>query len=213
MERNSDLNQDNDLFEPREKEPRTLAELNRLIVSTGTLMPGAGRPMLGEGPQDAEIAFVGEQPGDQEDSQGRPFVGPAGQLFDRALVDAGVERGDVYITNAIKNFKFQMRGTRRIHQKPTSGEVKRYRWWLDKEIELVRPKLVVALGATAAMALAGRSIAIGRNRGAIRFGHRKGYVTVHPSFLLRILDEAARHEAYREFVGDLMKIKRLAGRA
>jgi uracil-DNA glycosylase family protein len=199
MERNSDLKTDADLFDSQESTPRSLAELNRTIAASEPLMPGAGRAVLGEGAEGAAIAFVGEQPGDQEDIQERPFVGPAGQLLNRALEDAGIDRKEVYITNAVKNFKFQMRGTRRIHQKPTAGEVKRYRWWLDKELDLVSPKIVVALGSTAAFALAGRQLSIGRNRGELRLGERKGYITVHPSYLLRIPDAAAKKEAYREF--------------
>jgi uracil-DNA glycosylase family protein len=212
MERNTELDMDTDLFASADA-PRSLAELNRAIVASEPLMPGAGRAVLGEGPANSEIAFVGEQPGDQEDIQGRPFVGPAGRLLDRALEEAGIERKKVYITNAVKNFKYQMRGKRRIHQKPTAGEVKRYRWWLDTELDLVRPKIVVALGSTAALALAGRSLAIGRNRGEVRFGERRGYVTVHPSYLLRIPEEAAKEDAYRDFVGDLRKIHRIAERS
>jgi DNA polymerase len=212
MERSSQLDTDADLF-AREETPRSLAELNRAIVASKPLMPGAGRAVLGEGPVDSEIAFVGEQPGDQEDIQGRPFVGPAGQLFDRALEEAGIDRKEVYITNAVKNFKYQMRGKRRIHQKPTAGEVKRYRWWLDKELDFVGPKIVVALGSTAALALAGHALSIGRTRGEIRLGDRKGYVTVHPSYLLRIPDAAEKEDAYRDFVADLRKIRRIGERA
>jgi DNA polymerase len=212
VERSTELGFETDLLGESESGPRNLAEFNQAIAASEPLMQGAGRTVPGEGAEGAAIAFVGEQPGDQEDIQGRPFVGPAGQLLDRALEDAGIDRKAVYITNAVKNFKFQMRGKRRIHQKPTVGEVKRYRWWLDKELELVRPKLVVALGSTAALALAGRSLSIGRNRGEIRLGERKGYVTVHPSYLLRIPDAAAKEEAYREFVGDLRKIRRIAER-
>lgn len=213
MERSSDLRTDTDLFESAETAPRSLAELNRIIAASEPLMPGAGRAVLGEGAEGAEIAFVGEQPGDQEDIQGRPFVGPAGQLLDRAMEEAGIDRKDVYITNAVKNFKYQMRGKRRIHQKPTAGEVKRYRWWLDRELDLIHPKIVVALGSTAALALAGHSLSIGRNRGEMLLGDRKGYITVHPSYLLRIPDAAAKQEAYREFVADLRKIRRIAERA
>jgi uracil-DNA glycosylase family protein len=212
MERNSELNTENDLFESAENAPRSLADLNRVIVASEPLIPGAGRAVLGEGAKGSPIAFVGEQPGDQEDIQGRPFVGPAGQLLDRALEEAGIDRKKVYITNAVKNFKYQMRGKRRIHQKPTSGEVKRYRGWLDKELDLVGPRIIVALGSTAALALAGRSLAIGRNRGEIRLGERRGYITVHPSYLLRIPDDADKQEAYRDFVADLRKIRRIAER-
>jgi uracil-DNA glycosylase family protein len=203
-------NTNSDFFDWKEKEPKTIEELNRAIMASAPLMPSAGRTVPGEGPADASIVFVGEQPGDQEDVQGRPFVGPAGQLFDRAMEAAGIVRKEVYITNAVKNFKYEMRGKRRIHQKPTSGEVHRYRWWLDKELELIDPDLIVALGATAALALAGRPVAIGRNRGRMRFGDRAGYVTVHPSFLLRIPGEEEKREAYIAFVADLKAIKSLA---
>ena len=167
--------------------------------------------MLGEGPIGAAVAFVGEQPGDQEDRQGRPFVGPAGQLLDRALAEAGLDRQHVYVTNAVKHFKFEQRGKRRIHQRPTAGEVKHYRWWLDQELKLVRPKIVVALGATAVLALAGKSLPIGRFRGRADFDGRPGFITVHPSYLLRMPDRIAKEKAYGDFVRDLRSIRKLAG--
>ena len=136
-------------------QPKTLKALNTLIAASKPLAPGATRAVLEEDPTGAAVAFVGEQPGDQEDRQGRPFVGPAGQLLDRAMGEAGLVRHHVYVTNAVKHFKFEQRGKRRIHQRPTAGEVKHYRWWLDQELELVHPRLVVALGATAVLALAG----------------------------------------------------------
>src|SRR5689334_4627625 len=151
-------------------EPKSLAELNRQITAARAEMPGSTRAVLGEGPLHAVIAFVGEQPGDQEDVQGKPFVGPAGQILNRAMEDAGIDRKKTYVTNAVKHFKFVQRGKRRIHEKPTAGEVKHYRWWLQKELEFVDPKLVVALGATAVLALAGKALPIGRNRGPIQFG-------------------------------------------
>ncbi len=123
----------------QDQAPRSLEELNRIIAASEPLVPGATRAVLGEGPVGAAIAFVGEQPGDQEDLQGRPFVGPAGQLLDRALEEAGIDRASVYLTNAVKHFKFVRRGTRRIHESPTAGEVKHYRWWLERELDLVRP--------------------------------------------------------------------------
>jgi uracil-DNA glycosylase len=126
-------------------EPRSLAELNKEILAAKPMVPGGKRAVLGEGPIGAALAFVGEQPGDQEDLQGRPFVGPAGQLLDKAFVAAGIDRAQSYITNAVKHFKHEERGKRRIHQKPTMGEVKHYRWWLLKELEFVHPHLVVAL--------------------------------------------------------------------
>jgi DNA polymerase len=191
-------------------EPTTLDGLNAIIAASKPLVPGAKRAVLGEGPVGAPIAFVGEQPGDQEDRQGRPFVGPAGQLLDRAMSDAGIDRHRVYVTNAIKHFKFEQRGKRRIHQKPTAGEVKHYRWWLEQELRLVHPKLVVALGATAILALAGKPLPIAKFRGRAEFDGRAGFITVHPSYLLRVPDRTAKEQAYREFVKDLRNIRRIA---
>jgi uracil-DNA glycosylase len=168
----------------------------------------ATQTVFGEGPADAAVVFVGEQPGDQEDLQGRPFVGPAGQMFDRALADAGIDRARVYVTNAVKHFKFEPRGKRRIHQKPNHDEIERCRWWLDKELHLIRPKLTVALGATAARALTGRDVTIARVRGAVmslRDG-LTGFITVHPSFLLRLPDEASKAREYARFVDDLRRV-------
>lgn len=193
------------------QEPRSLAELNRMMAEATPLLSGGAGVVPGEGPENARIALVGEQPGDQEDLQGRPFVGPAGQLLDRAMQEAGLDRGALYLTNAVKRFKFEPRGKRRIHQKPTAGEVKHYRWWLEKELDFVHPRLVVALGATAVLALSGKSMPISRSRGKAQFGNRHGYITVHPSYLLRLPDAAARTEAYRDFVGDLRRIRDLAG--
>lgn len=158
----------------------------------------------------AAIAFVGEQPGDQEDRQGRPFVGPAGRLLDRALSEAGIDRRETYVTNAVKHFKFVERGKRRIHQRPTAGEVRHYRWWLDKELAFVNPHIIVALGAIAVLALAGKALPISRNRGAARFGDRRGFITVHPSFLLRLPGDEARAQALAAFVADLRRIRELS---
>src|SRR5215510_12389403 len=152
-----------------EEQPKTLAELNRAISAARPFVPGAMHAVLGEDPAGAAIAFVGEQPGDQEDLQGRPFVGPAGQLLNRAMSEAGIDRNRSYLTNAVKHFKFVQRGKHRIHQKPTAGEIRHYRWWLDKELALVRPRLIVALGATAVLALAGKSVPIARFRERGRF--------------------------------------------
>ncbi len=193
-----------------DQNPQSLAELNQIIAASEPLVPGATRAVLGEGPIGAAIAFVGEQPGDQEDLQGRPFIGPAGQLLDGAMEKAGIDRSHVYVTNAVKHFKFEQRGKRRIHQKPTAGEVKHYRWWLVKELDFVRPGLVVALGATAALALTGKAVAISQARGEARFGDFPGYVTVHPSYLLRLPDETAKREAYAAFLSDLERIATLA---
>ncbi len=166
----------------------------------------ATQTVFGEGPLDARIVFVGEQPGDQEDLAGRPFVGPAGQLFDRALADAGVPRERTYVTNAVKHFKFERRGKRRIHDKPNGGEIAACRWWLQQELALIRPPLVVALGATAARALFGKIVTISALRGKGRGleGGAEAWVTVHPSFLLRVRDD--REAEYERFVEDLRRI-------
>jgi DNA polymerase len=191
-------------------EPQTLEALNAQIASSKPLVPGATRAVLGEGPIGALIAFVGEQPGDQEDRQGKPFVGPAGQLLDRAMADARIDRRRVYVTNAVKHFKFELRGKRRIHQKPTAGEVKHYRWWLDNELRLVGPKVIVTLGATAVLALVGKSLPIARCRGRADFNGRAGFITVHPSYLLRMPDKNAKEQGYRDFVRDLRSVRKLA---
>lgn len=192
-----------------DQEPKTLEALNQSIAKAGPLVPGATQAVFGEGPARADLVFVGEQPGDQEDLQGRPFVGPAGRLFDKALAEAGIDRSQAYLTNAVKHFKFEQRGQRRIHMKPTAGEVKHYRPWLMKELELVRPKLVVALGATALLALTGKQEAITRARGQARFGDYLGYVTVHPSYLLRLPDEETKRAAFAAFVEDLRRVRDL----
>lgn len=191
--------------------PASLADLNALIGRAGPLVPGATQAVFGEGPAGAAIAFVGEQPGDEEDLQGRPFVGPAGRLLDRALREAGIARDRAYLTNAVKHFKFEQRGKRRIHAKPTAGEVSHYRWWLMRELELVAPSMVVALGATAVLALTGKQVPITRARGpASLLQGLDGFITVHPAYLLRLPDEAAKAAAYDDFVRDLGQARDLA---
>ena len=172
----------------------------------------ATQPVFGEGPADARIMFVGEQPGDQEDLAGHPFVGPAGQLFDRAMAEAGLDRKTVYVTNAVKHFKFVPRGKRRIHEKPGSTEITACKFWLDLERREVSPALTVMMGATAARAVLGRTVTITRERGrAIALeGNTVGFVTVHPSYLLRLPDEEAKQREYANFVEDLRKIAELA---
>jgi DNA polymerase len=172
----------------------------------------ATQTVFGEGPLDATIMFVGEQPGDQEDLAGRPFVGPAGALFDAALEKAGIDRSTVYVTNAVKHFKFVSRGKRRIHNKPDTGEITACRWWIDHERELVRPAISVALGATAARSLLGKAVTISRVRGEpLKVEEdREVWVTVHPSFLLRIPDEERKREERALFVRDLKRIKERA---
>ena len=169
----------------------------------------ATQTVFGEGPLDASIMFVGEQPGDQEDIAGRPFVGPAGQLFDAALEKAGIERSAVYVTNAVKHFKFVQKGKKRIHNKPGAGEIEACRWWIEHERELIRPPVTVALGATAARSLVGKLVTISKVRGEplhLADGS-ECWVTVHPSFLLRIPEEERRHEERALFVRDLKRIK------
>ncbi|NIX75597.1 UdgX family uracil-DNA binding protein [Microvirga sp. c23x22] len=194
---------------PWDEEPKDLAALNAAIDEAGPFVSGGTRAVFGEGPDHAALVFVGEQPGDQEDIQGRPFVGPAGRILSEAMEEAGLSRKKAYVTNAVKHFKFEQRGKRRLHARPSAGEVRRYRPFLMKEIDLVHPKLVVALGATAAQALAGRPVAVSRARGETRFGPYEGYVTVHPSYLLRVPDEAAKRAAYEAFVADLRRIRTL----
>ncbi|VVS98641.1 DNA polymerase [Sphingomonas sp. EC-HK361] len=165
----------------------------------------ATQTVFGEGPVDAALMFVGEQPGDQEDLAGRPFVGPAGQVFDRALAQAGIDRARTYVTNAVKHFKFEQRGKRRIHSKPDTGEIQACRWWIEQERMIVRPKVTVALGATAARSLFGKTMTIGRERGRAMQLPEGGeaWITVHPSYLLRLPDEAQKVEEFARFVEDL----------
>jgi DNA polymerase len=171
----------------------------------------ATQTVFGEGPPDAPVVFVGEQPGDQEDLAGRPFVGPAGQLFDRALAEAAVDRSRVYVTNAVKHFKFTPRGKRRIHQKPNGHEIEHCRWWLDRELDLIRPRLVVALGATAVRSLIGKDVRITEMRGRtlVPRGGLSVLITVHPSYLLRLPDPAAQRAEYGRFVADLAQVTKL----
>jgi DNA polymerase len=168
--------------------------------------------VFGEGPLDASIMFVGEQPGEQEDIAGRPFVGPAGAVFDEALEKAGIDRSTVYVTNAVKHFKFVQKGKRRIHNKPDAGEIAACRWWIEHERELIRPPVTVALGATAARSLIGKTVTISKVRGEplqLEDGS-ECWVTVHPSSLLRMPDREAREEGRRLFVRDLKLIRKRA---
>ena len=165
----------------------------------------ATQTVFGEGPLDARMMFVGEQPGDQEDLAGRPFVGPAGAMFDKAVEAAGIDRAQVYVTNAVKHFKFERRGKRRIHSKPNAGEITACRWWYEHERRLLRPAMTVALGATAARQLLGRAATISRERGrAIELAEGGlGWVTIHPSFLLRMPDRSRAADEFEAFVVDL----------
>jgi uracil-DNA glycosylase family protein len=176
------------------------------------LWKDATQTVFGEGPPDAEIMFVGEQPGDREDREGRPFVGPAGLLLDRALAEAGVDRRRVYVTNAVKHFKFEPRGKRRLHKRPNASEIKICRRWLFEEIQAIGPRLIVALGATAAQGLAGRAIPVQSNRGAVLdvANGLRVLVTIHPSALLRLQGEEEKRSAFASFLSDLRSIERLA---
>ena len=169
----------------------------------------ANQTVFGEGPLDATILFLGEQPGDQEDLAGRPFVGPAGQLFDAALQEAGIDRSTAYVTNAVKHFKFVPRGKKRIHARPDTSEIDACRWWQEQERGLIRPALTVALGATAARSLTGKSVTITKVRDAplTLADGSECWVTVHPSFLLRLPDEAARRAERERFITDLTRIR------
>ena len=169
----------------------------------------ATRTVFGEGPLDARIIFVGEQPGDQEDLAGHPFVGPAGQLFDAALEEAGIDRSTTYVTNAVKHFKFVLRGKKRIHARPDTSEIDACRWWQEQERGLIRPALTVALGATAARSLTGKTVTIAKVRDAplMLADGSECWVTVHPSFLLRIPEQERRHEERALFVRDLTRIR------
>jgi uracil-DNA glycosylase len=175
------------------------------------LFEPATQTVFGEGPPDASAMFVGEQPGDQEDTIGRPFVGPAGQMMDRAMEEAGIDRRTVYVTNAVKHFKFTPRGKRRIHQTPEVPEIQACRFWLDVERVHIRPRLLVLMGASAARAVLGRAVTISRERGRpIRMADGQTvFVTVHPSYLLRIPDAASKAREYEAFVRDLQSIRAL----
>jgi probable DNA metabolism protein len=167
----------------------------------------ATQTVFGEGPVTAPLMFVGEQPGDQEDLAGKPFIGPAGQLFDRALGEAGIDRSQAYVTNAVKHFKFERRGKRRIHSKPDAGEIEACRWWIEQERAILRPTLIVALGATAARSLFHKAVTISSVRGRPHPVPDGGeaWVTVHPSFLLRVRDD--KEAEYARFVEDLVRVK------
>jgi DNA polymerase len=165
----------------------------------------ATQTVFGEGPQHAQVMLVGEQPGDKEDLAGKPFVGPAGQMLDRALEEAGIERKKVYVTNAVKHFKFVPRGKIRLHQKPNTPEIKACRQWYERELASIKPDLVVAMGATAAQCVFGKITPINRNRGRLidLNDGPKALVTVHPSYLLRLPDADAKAREYQRFVDDL----------
>jgi uracil-DNA glycosylase family protein len=169
----------------------------------------------GEGPARAHLMLVGEQPGDREDLAGHPFVGPAREVLDSALEAAGIPRGDVFVTNAVKHFKHEMRGKRRLHKRPNASEIERCRWWLERERAIVRPAAIVALGATAARSVLGRTVSVLKIRGqAQRLADgASAVVTIHPSFLLRIKDAADKKREYRNFVIDLQRAHQMLAAA
>ena len=175
------------------------------------LYKDATQVVPGRGPRKATMMLIGEQPGDKEDLAGLPFVGPAGRLLDEALAAAGIDRKRVFVTNAVKHFKYERRGKRRLHKRPNAHEIDRCRWWQDMERAIVKPAIIVAMGATAARSLLGRPTTIQKVRGqALSFSEgAEAFVTIHPSAILRITDSADKQRQYRAFVDDL----RLAGEA
>lgn len=193
-----------------DERPETLAAIDKAISACRKCPIGLldNHAVMGEGPQDAALMIVGEQPGDQEDMKGRPFVGPAGQLLDDHLQTAGIDRSAAYVTNAVKHFKYVQRGKRRIHQSPAAKEIDTCRWWMESERAIVQPKLVLAMGASAARGMLGKTVSISKARGApiqLEDGSEL-WVTAHPSYLLR-LDGAARDEQVRLFDNDLRAVR------
>ena len=212
---------ESDATEPHKAQKREAAEMPRKqAASTDSLTnlraeaadcracplwKDATQTVFGEGPARARLMLVGEQPGDKEDLAGKPFVGPAGNMLDRALAEAGIDREKVYVTNAVKHFKFIPRGKIRLHQKPATPEIRACRQWYERELAAVRPDLVVAMGATAAQCVLGKTTPVNKNRGRlITLDHTtRALVTVHPSYLLRLPDEEAKAREYQRFVDDL----------
>jgi uracil-DNA glycosylase len=187
--------------------PRSLRQLaeNEAACTRCPLYRDATQAVPGEGPSQARLMLVGEQPGDKEDLAGRPFVGPAGRVLDRALHDAGIVREETFVTGAVKHFKHEMRGKRRLHKRPNNYEIERCKIWLNAERDLVKPATIIALGVTAARSLTGRTVTINKVRGQpleLADG-TKLVVTIHPSALLRMPDDDERHAAYRALVADL----------
>jgi DNA polymerase len=190
-------------------DPRAIGSLEALQAAEASctrcpLFRNATQVVPGEGPVGARLMMVGEQPGDQEDLTGRPFVGPAGRVLDRAIAEAGIDRRAVFVTNAVKHFKFEPRGKRRLHKKPNAYEIERCRWWNELEREIVKPDLIVALGVTAARSLLGRTVTISKVRGTVLTSNGLPVVvTIHPSYILRIEDEEAKQGEYDRLVADL----------
>jgi len=197
------------LFEQnlREEAPRSLKALREAENACRRcgLYKHATQAVPGEGPAHAPLMLIGEQPGNDEDLDGHPFIGPAGRVLDHALKEAGIDRDKVYITNAVKHFKFELRGKRRLHKRPDPGEIDACRWWSRIERDLVKPKLIVALGATAARSVFERVMTIGKVRGKVMLvpDGGEGLVTIHPSYLLRIQEERDKRAEYARFIADL----------
>jgi uracil-DNA glycosylase len=204
-------------MKPRSAASGSLAALRELAADCHAcpLWKDATQTVFGEGPQQARIVLVGEQPGDKEDLAGKPFVGPAGQMLDRALKEAGIDRSKVYVTNAVKHFKFVPRGKIRLHQKPNTPEITACRSWYERELAVIKPELVVAMGATAAQSVFGKATPINRNRGRLidLADGAKALVTVHPSYLLRLPDADAKAREYQRFVEDLGIAATLLGKS
>jgi uracil-DNA glycosylase len=203
--------------QPAETPIGSIGSLHALAEAEGEcrrcpLYRDATQAVPGEGPSGAQFMLVGEQPGDKEDLAGKPFVGPAGRILDAALKDAGIPREDTFVTNAVKHFKHEMRGKRRMHKRPNIYEIERCKIWLDRERELVRPSIIIALGVTAARSLTGKTVTIAKMRKTPvdMADGTKLVVTVHPSALLRIEDENDRHAAYKDFVADLKAVAEAA---
>jgi uracil-DNA glycosylase len=194
-------------FLPAERDLQSLAEAAQVCRGCELYKRGT-QTVFGEGPAKASVIFVGEQPGDQEDLQGRPFVGPAGQLLDKAMEQAGIDRSQAYVTNAVKHFKWEPRGKRRLHSKPNAREMSACRPWLEAEMEAIHPEIIVCLGATAAQSLLGPSFRITKQRGQIMQSDwgLPILATYHPSALLRAPDEVARAEMHKMFLSDLKKV-------
>ena len=199
-----------DLDAPAIGSLRELAEAENACTRC-PLYKHATQAVPGEGRKHAHVMLVGEQPGDKEDLSGKPFVGPAGRVLDQALAEAGIPRVEVFVTNAVKHFKHEMRGKRRLHKRPNAYEIERCKIWLDLERAIVKPAAIVALGATAARSLFGRPVTITKLRG--RTLHlddgTTAFVTIHPSFLLRIQDEADKEREYHNFVADLRLVAKI----
>lgn len=207
-----------DTFDLREGETANVGSLRELKAQAEhckrcDLYKHATQTVFGEGPMQAEIVLIGEQPGDKEDLAGRPFVGPAGAVLNESLSRAGIDRERCYITNTVKHFKFTQRGKRRLHSKPNAGEIRQCAWWLRSELKLIEPKIIVALGATAAGYLVGKAVRITRDRGTIFRPQNLPpvLVTIHPSYILRIRDRHTANAEQIKFVHDLNRLKEVLG--